>query len=132
MTVPKPSAIFAIFLCFQAMKLIKSIFLLRFQEKKFIENVKICNIKNAVTLVYFFFVNSFMHNVVKWPNILQKSCGVNTARLLKYVWPFSNIMHERVKKKGPLCSDTTTRIPISGNKWNKNKWKSTFKERDGF
>ena len=37
-----------------------------------------------------------MHNVVKWPNILQKSCGVNTARFLKYVWPFFNIMHERV------------------------------------
>ena len=30
-------------------------------------------------------VNPFMHNVVKWPNIL------------KYVWPFYNIMHERVK-----------------------------------
>ena len=27
-----------------------------------------------------------------------KSCGVNTARFLKYVWPFYNIMHERVKK----------------------------------
>ena len=26
-----------------------------------------------------------------------KSCGVNTARFLKYVWPFYNIMHERVK-----------------------------------
>ena len=38
-----------------------------------------------------------MHNVVKWPSILQKSCGVHTARFLKYVWPFYNIMHERVK-----------------------------------
>ena len=38
-----------------------------------------------------------MHNVVKWPNILQKSFGVNTARFLKYVWPFYNIIHERVK-----------------------------------
>ena len=28
-----------------------------------------------------------MHNVVKWPN---------TARFLKYVWPFYNIMDERV------------------------------------
>ena len=26
-----------------------------------------------------------------------KSCGVNTARFLKYVWPFYNMMHERVK-----------------------------------
>ena len=42
--------------------------------------------------------NPFMHNVVKWPNILQKSCGVNTTRFLKYVWPFYNIMHQRVKE----------------------------------
>ena len=41
-------------------------------------------------------LNPFMHNVVKWPNILQKSCDVHTARFLKYVWPFYNI-HERVK-----------------------------------
>ena len=39
-----------------------------------------------------------MHNVVKWPNILQKSCGVNTARFLKYVRPFYNIMYERVNQ----------------------------------
>ena len=38
-----------------------------------------------------------MHNIVKWPNILQKSCGVHTASFLKYVSPFYNIMHERVK-----------------------------------
>ena len=44
--------------------------------------------------------NPFMHNVVKWPNILQKSCGVNTARFIKFVWPFYN-MHERVKT---LCA----------------------------
>ena len=25
-----------------------------------------------------------------------KSCGVNTARFLKYIWSFYNIMHERV------------------------------------
>ena len=37
-----------------------------------------------------------MHNVVEWPKILLKSCGVKTARILKYVWPFYNIMHERV------------------------------------
>ena len=41
-------------------------------------------------------VNPFIHNIVKWPNILSKSCGVYTARFLKYVWPFHNIMHERV------------------------------------
>ena len=45
----------------------------------------------------FSFFNPFMHNVVKWPNILSESCGVHTARFLKYVWPFYNIMHERVK-----------------------------------
>ena len=38
-----------------------------------------------------------MYNVVKWPNILLKPCGVHTATFLKYVWPFYNIMHERVK-----------------------------------
>ena len=42
-------------------------------------------------------LNPFMHNIVKRPNILSKSCGVNTARFLKYVWPFYNIMPERVK-----------------------------------
>ena len=31
-----------------------------------------------------------MHNVVEWPNTLLKK------RFLKYVWPFYNIMHERV------------------------------------
>ena len=33
-----------------------------------------------------------MHNVAKWPNTFLKSCGVDTARFLKYVWPFYNIM----------------------------------------
>ena len=37
-----------------------------------------------------------MYNVSKWPNILLKSCGAHTVRLLKYVWPFYNIMHEKV------------------------------------
>ena len=27
---------------------------------------------------------------------VQKCCGVNTARFLKYVWPLLNIMNERV------------------------------------
>ena len=43
-------------------------------------------------------LNLFMYNVVKWSNILLKTCGVSNARFLKYVWPFYNIMHERVKK----------------------------------
>ena len=51
-----------------------------------------------------------MHNVVKWPNILLKYCGVNTARFLKYVWPFYNIMHERVKENGTLLILDSIRI----------------------
>ena len=42
-------------------------------------------------------VNSFMNNAVKWPSITVKSCSVHTARFLKYVRPFYNIMHKRVK-----------------------------------
>ena len=41
-------------------------------------------------------VNPFIH-VEKWPDILQKSCGVHIARILKYIWPLFNIMNERVK-----------------------------------
>ena len=41
--------------------------------------------------------NPFMLTIAKWPNVFQKSCGVETARFLKYVWPFCNTMHERVK-----------------------------------
>ena len=37
-----------------------------------------------------------MHNVEKWPDLLLKSCGVNTARFLKYIWPFFNIMHGKI------------------------------------
>ena len=55
---------------------------------------------SKTTKDFFHFINCFMHNVVKWPNIFQKSCGVNTARFLKYVWPFYNILHKRVKSFG--------------------------------
>ena len=44
--------------------------------------------------------NPFIHNG-KWPNILLKSCGVNTARFLKYIWSFYN-MHERFKLEVPF------------------------------
>ena len=30
----------------------------------------------------------FIHNVEKWPNILEKSCGVHTSKSFKYIWPF--------------------------------------------
>ena len=46
-----------------------------------------------------------MHNVVKWPNILQKSCGV---KILKYVWPFYNIMHERVNGSNSNADSSCT------------------------
>ena len=35
-----------------------------------------------------------MTNIEKWTNI---SCVVNTARFLKYVWSFENIMNKSVK-----------------------------------
>ena len=60
--------------------------------------------------VYFF--NPFMHNVVKWPNILKRSCVVNTARFLKSVWPFYNIMYERVKKQPGESGAQRCAIPI--------------------
>ena len=37
-----------------------------------------------------------MHYVEKWPKTLQKFYGVHTARLLKFVWSFFTIIHERV------------------------------------
>ena len=40
-----------------------------------------------------------MHVVEKWQNILKKSCDVNIARFLKYVLPFFDIIHERIKIK---------------------------------
>ena len=39
-----------------------------------------------------------MHNVEKQSNILYKSGDVNTERFLKYVWPFFNIMYEKVNR----------------------------------
>ena len=39
-----------------------------------------------------------MHNVEKWLNILENSCGVQTARFLKYDCPFLDIIHERKAK----------------------------------
>ena len=50
-----------------------------------------------------------MHNAAKWQNILQKSCGVHTARFLKYVWPFYNIMHERFKWQDDNKSQVNTK-----------------------
>ena len=50
------------------------------------------------------YVNPFMH-VVKWPNILLKSCGVNNARFLKYVWPVY-IMHEGVNPNAKTTNIT--------------------------
>ena len=55
------------------------------------------NIKITASFKDLIRVNPFMHNVVKWRKIILKSCGVHTARFLKYVWPLYNIMHESVK-----------------------------------
>ena len=38
-----------------------------------------------------------MHDIEKWPNLFYKSYGVNTLRLLKFVWKYFNILHESVK-----------------------------------
>ena len=43
------------------------------------------SLKMYIVIPNFLNVNSFFHNVAKWSNILQKSCGVNTAGFLKYV-----------------------------------------------
>ena len=60
--------------------------------------------KHHSTLTILF--NPFMHNVVKWSNILSKPCGVHTARFLKYVWPFYNITHEKVKLRNDIKKAT--------------------------
>ena len=70
-----------------------------------------------------------MHNVVKWLNILQKSCSVNTARFFKYVWPFYNIMHERVKAKYSILDawqDSEYAYVCSPSKCQKGLWKIPF------
>ena len=60
---------------------------------------KICSI--SITLFQHFYKDEnaevLILSCIKWLNILLKSCGVHTARFLKYVWPFYNIMYERVK-----------------------------------
>ena len=33
-----------------------------------------------------------MNNFEKWPNILEKSCGVSNAIFLKHIWLFCNIL----------------------------------------
>ena len=39
-----------------------------------------------------FEIKPIMH-VEKWSNILQKSWGVQTARFLKYIWAFFNMIN---------------------------------------
>ena len=45
----------------------------------------------------------FMHNAEKWPNMLYKFCVALTAKFLKYVRPFFNVMHGKVKKATGNC-----------------------------
>ena len=37
-----------------------------------------------------------MYDVAEWLKMLLKSCGVNTAKIWKYVWKFLNVMNERM------------------------------------
>ena len=69
--------------------------------------------------------NAFMHNIVKWPNILQNSYGANTARFLKYVWPIYN-MHERVNKI--LFIGVMTKQYARGNDIETSEYKKFLKE----
>ena len=63
-------------------------------------NEKYCSTKYMdSTLLYFLIKQTltlFMHNVVKWLNLLLKSCGVHTSRFFKYVWLYFNIMLAKV------------------------------------
>ena len=52
-----------------------------------------------------------MHNNEKWPNSLENSCAMKTARFWKYVWPFFSIMHESGKNR-KICKHITTRFQI--------------------
>ena len=54
---------------------------------------------------FYEYVNPFMCNVEKWSDILKQSLDVNTTIVLKYVWPFFNIMHERIKRKRDFYID---------------------------
>ena len=49
-------------------------------------------IKLLTWLLYYFLSKS---NSATDVATLLTLCGVHTARFLKYVWPFYNIMHER-------------------------------------
>ena len=47
-------------------------------------------------------MNPFMQNIKKMTKHTFKSCWVHTANFLKYVWPFFNIMHQRLKTEANL------------------------------
>ena len=55
-------------------------------------------------------LSTFIRNVEKWSNILLKSCGVNTARFVKYVWPFFKIIYEKNNSSNPQKLSQTTQI----------------------
>ena len=55
-----------------------------------------------------------MQNVEERPNILYKSRGVHGTRFLKYIWPFFNIINERIKAVfGPAISQTANAKALS-------------------
>ena len=71
-----------------------------------------------VIILRFKCFNQFMYNVEKWGNILKKSCSVHTTRFSRfYVWPFFNIMNERIKV-----------VPVSPlHRWNLSRLQATSK-----
>ena len=61
--------------------------------------VQICqNVKIQTVCIYAHRINWATFHLISWPFYAQcwklpkKSCGVNNLKLLKYVWPFFNIM----------------------------------------
>ena len=90
----------------QSIRLVETLAALLMQFTLFHHSILLDTHSKLASNIRISYFNPFVHNVVKWSNILQKSCGVHTARFLKYVWPFYNIMHERVNKLPPNFSHT--------------------------
>ena len=58
-------------------------------ESTLTREIGLCDFHKLIVTVLKF--NSFKHNVVKWPNILWKSCGRNTARFLSMFSHFTTL-----------------------------------------
>ena len=42
--------------------------------------------------------NPFMNNAKQWPNTIQNFCGVNTTKFSKYIWPYFDVIRDRVNE----------------------------------